>query len=344
MEFSQYSSKFIAAATKKGLSKSEISKCLSYAENLKSKNVPIIYNLTHLSRLTGFERKYLSQAAVVSQHTDNYYRYYMIPKKNGETREIKEPLPNLKEIQYWILNNILENLTPSSFAKAYTKNRGLKQNVRFHKDRDMVMSLDISDFFPSIKIDSVIKIFYNLGYSQELSKILGKLCCLKGSLPQGAPTSPFLSNLVFYRLDQKIANYCLPKDIRYTRYADDMTFSGNFDESKLVDFITNLLNKEEFKINDSKTRVMKRNERQWVTGVVVNSKIQLDRSQRRKIRQEMYFIDKFGLKSHMEHVGMNQKNYLEKLLGKINFGLYLNSVDTELQGYKEKVLQLIREY
>lgn len=341
--FNTYKEEFREGAQNVGFSEKNILKCLTYSETLWKNNVPIIYNLTHLSRLTGFKRNYVVQAAVVSKHSDAYYRYYKIPKKNRGIRKIQEPLPNLKSIQHWILFNILYKIDSSNYAKAYIKNKGLKDNLKFHKNQKKVYSIDIEDFFSNITYDKVCNIFEDVGYSDSMSKYLSKLCCLKNTLPQGAPTSPYISNLIMKDIDKEIGKYCVEKKIRYTRYADDLTFSGDFDEKELTILVKDLLSKEGFKLNTDKTKLMLNSQRQIVTGVLVNKKLQLTKEKRRELRQILYFINKYGLDSHIEKTGMNKRNYLDYLIGRIGFGLYINPNDKELRGYFDKIIQLKKD-
>ena len=126
---------------------------------------------------------------------EHFYRHFSIPKKNGSFRSIDEPLPDLKYVQTWILRNILEQCSVSEYAKAFVKGRTLKHNARFHRAQNVVVTMDIKDFFPSISIDEIVNIFENMGYFHDVSCFLAYLCCYNGTLPQGAPTSPYLSNM-----------------------------------------------------------------------------------------------------------------------------------------------------
>ena len=344
MKIETYSRLFKEKANNVGYSEVNITKCLTYADTLISNNVPIIYNLTHLSKLVGIERGYIVQSALASKYSQAYYRYYDVKKKNGKgIRKIMEPLPNLKSIQYWILNNILETIKPSVYAKAYVKNRGLKQNIRFHINQKIVFSLDIKDFFPSIKFSSIVSIFIDIGYSKELSIYLAKLCCLEDKLPQGAPTSPYLSNLFFKPIDTEISEFCKERKIRYTRYADDLTFSGDFDDKELYNEVSIILSKNGLELNEAKTKLMPRGNRQIVTGIIVNNKPQLDKETRRLIRQEVYYIKKYSLESHMKKSNVNSSFYLNSLIGKISFGMYLNPKDSKLKEYHKFLTELYKK-
>lgn len=337
MDFTKYKDDFTAEATKKGLSKNNIQHCLNYAEVLSSKDVPVIYNPSHLSAILGYKKEYLKKAAL---HTSYFYRDFEITKKNGRKRAISEPLPSLKEIQIWILKNILEKVPVSPFAKAYKPKTHLIENLKFHKNQAKVFTLDLENFFPSIKMELAEKVFLELGYSKMVATLLAKLCTRDKALPQGAPTSPYLSNLIFKEADAVIADYCKQQKIRYTRYADDLSFSGDFDENELLDKVTDVVEKLNLRINKSKTKLMTPDKRQTVTGIVVNDKPQVTFSKRNELRQAMYFIKKFGFEEHRVYKEIKQANYLEHLLGRINFVLQINPKDAEFIAYKALLFDL----
>ena len=337
MDFAHYKDAFIKEAHKTGYSLTNIQRCLDYAEALYLHQVPVIYNPTHLSGLVGYKKEYLKKASLFPNY---FYRDFEVAKKNGSKRLISEPLPSLKEIQIWILRNILYKIPSSAFAKAYKPTVTLLENLRFHKKQSKVFTLDLENFFPSIRVEAVENEFLKLGYSKIVSKLLSKLCTRNGTLPQGAPTSPYLSNLVFKEADAAIAAYCKEHKIRYTRYADDMNFSGDFDENELLQKVTETVEKMGLQINAKKTKLMTTGMRQTVTGVVVNEKPQVVFYKRNELRQALYYIQKFGFEEHREYKEIDQKNYLEHLLGKINFVLQINPKDAEFIKYKSVLIDL----
>lgn len=337
MKFEQYKEAFEKKASIFGYSEDNIQLCLIYAELLFKNNVPVIYNTSHLSALVGYNKEYLKNA---TKHTPSFYRDFQIKKKNGTLRTISEPLPSLKEIHIWILENILANVKLSPFAKAYRKKIRIFENLKFHKNQPIVYTIDLKDFFCSINTDAVEAIFKSLGYSLLISNLLAKLCTKDNSLPQGAPTSPCLSNIFFKETDNLIANYCLEQKIKYTRYADDLSFSGEFNENVLLEFVKNSIEKIGLKINEDKIRLMRTGSRQTVTGIVVNEKPQVVFYKRNKLRQDLFYIKKFGLAGHMSHRKIEKTNYLEHLLGKINFVLQINPDDKEFQGYMTYLIEL----
>ncbi|SUJ28691.1 Retron-type reverse transcriptase [Sphingobacterium spiritivorum] len=344
MDFLEYKVKFVKKALEAGYSEVEIDQYLTYAKVLLDKKLPLIYNTSHLAALTGYSTRYITRAAL---YPKSFYRTFKIKKKNGKMREINEPLPSLKEIQLWINKNILLNIKPNKFAKAYIKKTNILDNVKYHKRKKYVFNLDLVNFFPSISTKTVEMFFKKLGYSDNLSNLLAKLCCFGDGLAQGAPTSPALSNHILYEFDDLLGSFAVENNLRYTRYADDLTFSFNdeFDVSIIEEKVINTLDKtvlySKLTVNREKTKLLRQNDRQIVTGVVVNDKTQVPSSYRKQIRQEIYYIRKFGLSNHLNRLNEVRYNYLYHLLGKINFVLLVNSEDKEMKEYRNAIKMLI---
>lgn len=140
--------------------------------------------------------------------------------------------------------------------------------------------------------------------------------------------------MILTNFDNTIAEYCKAREIRYTRYADDLTFSGKLDTDALIFEVKKQLVLFGFRINDQKTKIMRPGEQQLVTGVVVNEKLQVSKRKRNSIRQQMYYIETYGLESHMQARKITQANYVKHLLGQVNFVLYIHEDDTEFKRYK----------
>lgn len=315
--------------------------CLLYAKMLFEKGVPLIYDIEHFSMLVGYTTKYIKKAI---HFPNSYYWTYKIPKKNGTYRYIMEPMPNLKDIQLWILNHILYSQTFHPYAKAYVPHKTIRDNIKFHTKHDIVVTLDIHDFFSSIKREKIQQVFESLGYTRVLSNMFSKLCCINESLPQGAPTSPALSNMYMWDFDNIVKSYCGEKKIWYTRYADDMTFSGTFDKDELIDFVKEKLILFDLKINAEKTRVMNKNQRQVVTGCVVNQKTHLPKEDLKKIRQVVYYLKKFGLDNHLQYIKESRRHYLNYWYGKITYALLVQPGNKEMKEYKKFFKENYREY
>ncbi|MEI3388904.1 MAG: retron St85 family RNA-directed DNA polymerase [Lachnospiraceae bacterium] len=337
MEWNEYKVTFCKIAKKNGKSEEYCEECMIYAQNLWVNKIPIIYTQEHLCALLGYLPIYVYAAA---NSPERFYRQFSIPKKNGGIRIISEPLPNLKEIQKWILKNILYNLKVSAYAKAYIPGKSIKDNVRFHRRQKKVLSLDIKSFYDCLTNWMVFQLFMENGYNESVAMMLTGLCCLNGSLPQGAPTSAALSNLLMKKFDEIVGKYCKEQEIRYTRYADDMTFSGDFDEVQVIRFIRKNLKSMGLKLNKTKTRVRKQGQQQEVTGIVVNYKTQVPKTVRKEIRKNMYYIQKYGLESHLNYIGTERKNYIGHLMGQISYALFINPKDREMKRYKH----ILEEY
>lgn len=340
MKWEIYATKLKELALKEGKTKEFIISCLDYAGALYKNNLPIIYDSYHLSRLLGYELEYIYS---MSHAPHYYYRTFKIEKKNGGMRELSEPLPDLKCIQTWILREILCNIPISPYAKAYVPGRSIKDNARFHRKQPCLLTLDVCDFFGSIHFGSVRRAFIQMGYQKKLATVLANLCCLRGALPQGAPTSPYLSNIVMLDIDERLGAIARERNWRYTRYADDISFSGNIEIPFLFKNVRSILGQMNLKINASKTRIAKPNARQIVTGIVVNEKMQIPKTKRKFIRQQVYYIKKFGIDSHLVYHNETRKNYLNHIMGLINQACYVNPKDVELSRYRDFIVSIVHE-
>lgn len=339
MKWEQYYRNYSEEAFRNGIDKEQVEKNLQYAKVLYDNNVPIIYDQYHLALLVGYEYEYLLAA---TNRPKRFYRKFEIAKRSSGTRIIHEPLPSLKEIQYWVLEEILLNRKESTYAKAYIKGKSIKDNARFHRNQKQVLNMDIENFFGTITFKMVLNVFMEIGYNKPVAMMLAKLCYLESRLPQGAPTSPKLSNLIMLRFDKKASDYAKENQLRYTRYADDITFSGEFNCTKVIRDITWIIEKEGFKVNLKKTRVQHESERQQVTGIVTNKIMQVSKSTRKQLRQDMYYIKKYGLNSHLEHKNENRVYYLNHLLGIANYIVFINPKDTEVREYVNILTKMIK--
>ena len=167
--------------------------------------------------------------------------------------------------------------------------------MKEHVGSNYFLRIDIKDFFESIKYEHFENFMYEMETFKDknnegIIKIIWNIISYNDYLVQGAVSSPMISNLIFRRTDQRILKYCQELGIKYTRYADDMTFSGDFHPGKIISKVKRQLNDLGLKLNDEKTRTRGRGQRQEVTGIVVNEKMQLPRPERKKIRQEMHYI------------------------------------------------------
>ena len=176
---------------------------------------------------------------------------YKIKKKNGKYRTIYEPNSLLKHIQRQILVKILDNKAISKYAKAYHKGINLKDNAIPHLNKELILKLDIKDFFENISFIDVYNSCFSIEYfPKSVGMILTYLCTYDDYLMQGAPTSAYISNLVMKEFDEVLGLWCEENNISYTRYSDDMTFSGEFNPREVIVKVRKMLYKLELELND----------------------------------------------------------------------------------------------
>lgn len=286
------------------------------------------------------DREKIKLLYTISNTIDNQYKIIKIKKNKGKLRTIYSPHPLLKSIQRKILHQILNNKTISTYAKAYHPRIGLRDNAIPHLCQKRILKLDIKDFFDHIQFINVYESCFSLAYfPKPVGMILTQLCTYHGYLPQGAPTSAYISNLVMKDFDEEIGNWCLQRNISYTRYSDDMTFSGDFIPSDVIKKVKHHLYPLNLEINYEKIHVINHSQQQNVTGIVVNEKIQVPRLYRRKIRQDMYYIETYGLQSHLEKIGYQKSSetYINQIYGQVLYVLQINAQDEEFQAYQNKL-------
>lgn len=292
------------------------------------------------------EKKYIKTIYSISNNMEKNYKIYKIKKRNGKYRTIYEPNLILKQIQKQILNNILNNKSISKYAKAYHKGIQLKDNAILHINKEMILKLDIKDFFENISFLDIYNSCFPIEYfPKSVGMILTYLCTYDNHLTQGSPTSAYISNLVMKKFDEELGNWCDLMNISYTRYSDDMTFSGKFNPSELITKVRKMLYKLGLELNNDKIHIVHKSSSQNVTGVVVNEKMQVNVKYRNKIRQEIYYIKKFGLSSHLKKCDINidSKRYLNILYGRVIYVLQINENDKEFMRYKQFIENLKRQ-
>lgn len=276
----------------------------------------------------------------------NYHTVIIHRGRGHRNRKLSVPNNFLKMVQRRILDCYLYKLDVSEFSTAYCKGKSLLDNASPHVGKECVVKLDISHFFDNIDDDMVFMIMRQLGMSMPATTLLTQLCVHNGVLPQGAPTSPHIANLVMKHFDEKLGAWCSERNITYTRYCDDMTFSGTkkaIRSSHLVSKIKRMLYHMGFTLNEKKTVFVSSSQLQKVTGIVVNEKPQISREMRRMIRQEVYYCTKFGVTDSLKRkvLDISEKEYLHSLLGRISFALQIDPANVEMQGYFNTVKNLI---
>lgn len=282
-------------------------------------SIESITSLEDLRKKMGVKKKYFYR--VLFSH-DKFYREIMVPKrKNGQFRKLSVPSMALKNMQRWILDSILYKISVNENATGFVPSRSIVTNAYNHLAKKYILKLDIKDFFPSIGFGKVLDVFQKLGFPKEISSALANICIYKDELPQGAPTSPYLANIICKQMDSRIGSLCKKYELNYTRYADDITISGDRRLFWIEKQIEKIVDSCHFKLNKEKTVRLKPGDRKRITGIIVNEKISVPKNIKRTLRQNIYYIEKHGLESHLDRIQFTgpPNQYIRHLYGMASF-------------------------
>lgn len=307
----------------------------------KEQAVEMILSLQLLPS-SGWQReRILACLYALSNHPEEHYHPVWIPKRRGGYRRLDVPDPLLKQVQRNILHHVLKGFSVSPAAAAYRKNRCAADGAAVHIGKPLVLKLDIHDFFGSITFPMVLGYGFPAAYfPEEVRVLLASLCCCRQRLPQGAPTSPALSNLVMKHFDEAMSAWCGPQNIAYTRYCDDMTFSGDLNPGAVIGRVRGFLETMGMELNHSKTAVCSQFSRQTVTGITVNQVCQLPREDRRKLRQEVYLCLRYGTG---ESRPADSVRRLEQILGKVSYLLQVRPDDRWFLEQREALKEMLKK-
>lgn len=248
---------------------------------------PFLLNVKELALAIGVSARLLTAMAHKAEH---YYRFFELEKATGGTRPIAAPRTFLKVVQYWLNDYVLFHLPVHQSCFSFLPSVSIKDNAACHVGRRWVATIDVENYFGSITTEMVASVIKRAGHTKAFARIVSKLTTLNGALPQGAPTSPTISNSYLFGFDQRMSTYAKRQNCIYSRYADDITVSGD-DRASIEQCLvqaTTWLNKLGLKIKAAKTRIQSRHGRQTVTGLVVNENAQPSREQRRTVRAKMH--------------------------------------------------------
>lgn len=313
---------------------------LKFADHLTSQNLPVIFDVRHLSLLLG------SDAVTLATRAEDAYKPFWIRKKGGGKRLILAPECELRRVQRWINETILKVIPLHECVHGFRNGRSIVSNARPHSSHEVVLNVDLKSFFHSVYQLRVYGIFRSLGYCVRVSRILARLTTVRlppkmatemkavpffksgmAVLPQGAPTSPAIANIAARGLDSRFSGYALKHGLVYSRYADDITFSGAKEKMPSLSFLVQVVKEEGFWINFAKYRRLGRQHRQVVTGLVVNDGVRVARTIKREIWTHLYFAKKYGPLNHLAQRRIKKGAFRDWLLGNI---LFIKSVEPEV--------------
>ncbi len=259
------------------------------------------------------------------------YKEFTIPKEKGKPRLIFQPDKELMKIQRK-LNLYIQSVycfqLPENvhgfIPKSFQVHRSIVSNAMPHVKKQRVLSIDLENYFSSIHSKKVRSLFLSWGFTNEISTALTLLCTYKGALPTGAPTSPVLANLCSLELDKKLQVKAQNHGLTYTRYADDLTFSGEeYISDEIILTLIETIKSENFSINVKKLRCAGKNKKQKITGIVVNHNLTADRKVKKKLRAMIHDLAKNGLETATQrHYSMEgqpteceQNKFLKHVMG-----------------------------
>ena len=292
---------------------------LTDEEQLQRYGLPIWKTEDDIARALGISLRELWFFAIHRERERQpHYVTFSIPKRSGGKRLIMAPKRRLKAIQRKLLALVVEKLPVAEQAHAFRRGRNIRTGAEPHVGKRLVLKLDLKDFFPSVTFARVRGLFIAYGYSYTVSSILGVLMTeaerqpveMDGNLfyvhvgerhcVQGVPTSPGICNALLLRFDHRLAGLAKKRGLSYTRYADDLSFSGDIDRNsahKLRSVVDAIVVEEGFTLNAAKTRIMSQGSRQTVTGVVVNKHLGLSRQERRRLRAIAHQLSRGNLEA-----------------------------------------------
>jgi retron-type reverse transcriptase len=332
---------FLGAGVSKGLADRR-----SHVEALLDHGLPVLSTPADVARALGITVSELRFLAFHAEATEKpHYVTFEIPKRSGGKRRLAAPMPRLARAQAWVLHEVLEKLPTEEPAHGFIKGRSTVTCARPHVGHDLVVNLDLSDFFPTITFGRVRGVFQRVGYSPAVATVLALLCTESPrarveydgkryhaavgprALPQGACTSPAISNQVARKLDRRLAGMARKHGLTYTRYADDLTFSGGKLSQPAIGMllarVRHVVTEEGFAVNPKKGRVQRASGRQTVTGIVVNDRPSVPREEVRRLRAILHHAEKTGLPAQNR---AQIPHFEAHLRGKL---AYLHMVDPE---------------
>lgn len=284
---------------------------LAEIQRLVDLNLPPITSKITLAALFGINPGIIWS---FEKKTDKFYRSFYIPKGNSR-RLINAPRVGLKLIQKWISVQLQIALSFPDHVYGFINNRSHIDAAKQHCNAKWVFSVDIKDFFSTTPRKLVSESLVRIGYNPECAELISKLCCYKDHLAQGAPTSPVLSNLCFSVIDDQLHLIAKNHEVRMTRYADDIVFSGENDfPENLKEEVLSLFTKTPWKLSDRKTELSRLPKRLKVHGLLVHGeKVRLTKGYRNKLRAYAHLYSKGAINS----------NDLATIRGHLDYGRFV---------------------
>ena len=282
---------------------------------------------------------------------ESYYSTFEIPKKDGGTRTICAPSGDLKSLQIRLSNALWKHLKESrasrnsqpNISHAFEEKKGIISNAKIHRNKRFVLNMDFESFFDSVHFGRVQGYFEknkDFLLPREVAIVIAQIACYNGCLPQGAPSSPIITNLICQVLDMRLLKIAKKYKLDYTRYADDLTFSTNdrtflVKQEQFIKEISSAISHAGFRVNEKKTRLQYKDSRQEVTGLVVNEKINVNRTYVRETKamaHQLYSTGQFTINGKVASI--------YQLEGRFSFINQLDAYNNKIDGKKHDAYHL----
>lgn len=331
-------------------------------QRLKTQDLPVLQSAKDVAKAMNISVSTLRFLAFSRKNSKiSHYKRFKVAKKSGGYRLISAPMPKLKRAQHFILEHILNKVSVHANAHGCVLGKSILSNATPHVKKAVVINQDLKNFFPSITYKRIKGVFKSLGYSEHVAVIFALLCSepkildvsLLGEnyfaqsgdrfLPQGSPCSPAITNVLCKKMDYRLEGLAKKYGFIYSRYVDDITFSGDQEQlsqiTSVLKYSKKIVSGENFTLHPDKLRVMKRNQRQEVTGVVVNEKPNITKKSLKRFRALLFQIEKDGIQGKTWNGGLN---VLAEIDGYANF---IYQIDKEKgKMYKSRVAKILGIY
>lgn len=328
-------------------------------ERLKQLNLPVLQSVKEVAaamKIDVSELRFLTFSRKNSKIS--HYKRFKVAKKTGGFRLISAPMPRLKKAQHYILEEILNKVATHPKAHGCVIGKSILSNAVPHVNKAVVINQDLKNFFPTITYNRIKGVFKSFGYSEQVAVIFALLCsepkildisllgenyfAQRGNrfLPQGSPCSPAITNVLCKNMDFRLEGIAKKYGFNYSRYVDDITFSGEKEQFKnisaILKYSRKIVKDENFVLHPDKLRIMKRHQRQEVTGVIVNEKPNVNKKSLKRFRALLYQIEKDGLQGKSWNGG---SNVLAEIDGFANFIYQIDKVKGII--YKQRVAKIL---
>lgn len=310
----------------------------AYIRHLEERGLPALYCTEQIAELAGVSHEELVRMINSSR---SFYHSFLIPKRSGGSRLIQAPMPSILKVQRWMLSEILEKIPIEEVAHGFERGKSIVTNARSHVGKRCLLKCDLKDYFPTIELARIVGLFKSFGFSGSISNALARLTAVDDALVQGTATSPRISNLIARSLDKRLNALAISLNLTYSRYADDVAFSGASISLQVSGYIRSIVEAEGFLINERKTRLTRGKGKKIVAGISVGfDKPLVPKKFKRQLWSEVFQLLRDGIAQGSTFYKVFDPLYFDRVVGRINFVLFVEP-DNAYFAEKLKALRTI---